>query len=162
MHIQIVPEDEHEQFRNLSQTAKSIASRAKMFLETLAKADPQESLLGAAGIVVSALEVVGEQGQIAAVETPIGKGRVTLSYGMDDGKLVGCLVFSRMRFDHHDVATWEPSFTIFVPSKDNVYGKTGKGNFVVSLQKRFDQPFSDSLYDVMLAIIASMIPTSAV
>lgn len=157
MHIQIVPEGADEQFRNLSQIAKSIASRAQIFLASLAKADPQDTVLNEGAIVVTPLDIIGEQGQIAVVETPIGKGRVTLSYGIEDGQLVGHLIFSRLQFDQHDVAIWEPRFTLFVPQRGDVYAKTAQENFVVNLQKRHNQEFSDSLYDFMLAVIASMI-----
>lgn len=157
MHIQIVPEEEHEQFRNLSLNAKSISSRAKIFLDSLAKADPQFTLLSDGAIVVTPLAVMGEQGQLATVKTPIGNGRATLSYGTEDGQLVGCLIFSRMRFDQHDIATWEPRFTLFVPQSGSVYAKTTQEKFVVSLEKRRDEEFSDSIFRLMLAIIASMV-----
>jgi hypothetical protein len=156
MNIQLLDDADYEQFRDVSEATSQIARRAKTFVESLANINTDMTLLGAKAFVATLVDPIGEHGQIATLATPLGEGRVTLRFCIDEKQVVGSLIFSRLSYDHRDAAIWSPCFSVFMPRYDEPYAKTNKEKFVIRLRKSYNQEISDSLFELLMAIIASL------
>lgn len=155
MQMQHLSGGDHENFRNINETISKIQRRARILIAELADIACEDTLLGPDAFVLTLIDAVSEQGLLANFNTPFGRGRVTLRNCSEDNRPIGLIIFSRLEFDQSDLPVWERRFTVIVPAHDSPYVKTQEQKFIINLAKRRDQDFSDSLFELLIDVIAN-------
>jgi hypothetical protein len=143
------PEKQWSALRDIDGVAHSIRKRCERIIALLAEAASIRSILGDGAVKITP---AGDN-QLAGVRTPVGNGRVVLSWEVVDGNLLGIMSFERERHDNYDRQYWEPVWGLRVPQYDNPY--YGAKDAPVSIP--VDQPYGQSRSNAAFTALMSML-----
>jgi hypothetical protein len=154
MDMTLIPRNEVSVFSQINTNAEKIRRKCQTLLEKLAGLNSVDTLLGV-GALVFFVTVSGDQRIRAEVSSTLGLGRFVMSWGRDSDGLVGILLFERKCFDEYDVEVWKPSFSLFVPSSNPPYAKSGAETLAIPVDLAFDNNRCEGIFEVQLGILAA-------
>lgn len=128
MNFRAVEAAEWDRIHSVDTYAKQIRERATLLLETLAKQYSQSVDGENHGVRFS---LTGEKGVVGYVESDLGDGRFTFSFGFAERILIGKLQVERRITGRSEHVEWEPVWGIIVPVQGDIFVGAAPRRFVI-------------------------------
>lgn len=128
MDFRSVPGSEWDVIQSVDGYAKKIRQRATLLLEALAgqysNSAPEENH----GVKFS---VTGEKDVVGLIESDLGDGRFTFTFGFSEKILLGKLQVERRNVGRSDCVEWEPVWCVSVPIQGEIFVGVAPRRFVI-------------------------------
>jgi hypothetical protein len=149
MDFGLFPGNQWQAFNEINHATSQIKSKCARIATLLKGVVSDETLLGE-----EAFEIMPAEGdRIADIKTPLGNGRIVLSWHVRDADLLGIMTVEREQFDKYGKQFWEPVWGLKVPINGNPYSGSQDAPVAIPLDSMSNRTRANALFEAIMAIL---------
>lgn len=146
------PASERSAFASVAANMDLIRKAAETIVDALSQRSDEVETLKRAGFEIRVL--TGRAPEMAEVETPLGRGAVTLGWRIKGGALVGHLRFEKFCTDEYNKSFRKLVWALTIPAHSPPYSSPGSAGFQLT-QSTFDDDLKTSYFDMLGSVYAA-------